>query len=210
MKGLETRVVPVALRAAEPEDSQVLLSADAAVFNQRSEDLGGFIETIEPGFFRNVLNGDTVALFQHDEAFVLGRTTATPPTLSLEETPTVLRSLITVADNARNREWVIDPIGRGEIRHMSFAFRVGPDGDQWGELEDGRLLRTLKAGGCSSLGDVSPVTRPAYPGTDVSAAKRSLDRWLGTQRSTHGADDIPLSLLRLRARLVQTQLSCRE
>ncbi len=123
---------------------------------------GGVVEVIQPGFFRDVLEGDTAALWNHRTDFVLRRTTASPPSLSLRESESALEVEIRPADNARNRGWIVTPIERGEIRHMSFAFRTGPDGDSWTELPDGRLLRTLLPRGCVDLSDVSPVTRQAY------------------------------------------------
>ena len=50
------------------------ITGNAAVYHSQSVDLGGFVEVIEPGFFENVLAGDTRALFNHDENYVLGRT----------------------------------------------------------------------------------------------------------------------------------------
>ena len=202
MKELEVRSAPLEIRAEEDGDG-IVLRGSAAVFNQRSIDLGGFLEIIEPGFFRDVLNGDTSALWEHRTDFILGRTTADPPTLSLAESSTALEVEIRPADNVRNRDWVVTPIERGELRHMSFAFRVGPGGDQWGELEDGRILRTLKAGGCSMLPDVSPVTRPAYQGTDIGL--RSLEAW----RASHpgaGRPDLDLETLRLDCLRFQARL----
>ncbi len=198
----ERRSAPLEIRAEPTEDGNVRLIGSAAVFNQESVNLGGFWEIIQPGFFSRILAGDTVAVWDHDDAFVLGRTTASPPTLSLEESSTALESVILAKDNPRNRDWVIDPIGRGEIRHMSFRFRVRKGGDQWGEDDDGRMIRTLLPGGCAELGDVSPVTRPAYLGTDV--ALRSLEGWRSEHPEAQVGVDVEalrLQALRLQARI---------
>jgi phage head maturation protease len=49
---------------------------------------------------------------------------------------------------------------------MSFGFRIMPDGEQWQRTADGMLLRTVTD---LELFDVSAVTYPAYPSTEVSA-----------------------------------------
>jgi phage head maturation protease len=54
-------------------------------------------------------------------------------------------------------------IGRGDISQMSFAFRVAED--KW-ETVDGADQRTILS--FDEIFDVSPVTYPAYPETDVS------------------------------------------
>lgn len=147
------------------------LRGHAAVFNRLSEDLGGFRELIEPGFFRSVLrkNPDVRALFNHDPKFVLGRTAST--TLELREDTTGLHVWCRMAPLT----WVSDlraSMQRGDIDQMSFRFTVLPDGDAWAVTDDGVVVRTLKADGCGELVDVSVVTFPAYPQTD--AAMRSV------------------------------------
>jgi len=54
-------------------------------------------------------------------------------------------------------------IERGDISQMSFAFRVGEE--EWGEV-DGVKERTILS--FDEIFDVSAVTYPAYPETDVS------------------------------------------
>ncbi len=201
-QGYEVRSVPLEIRM-DDADGGIVLRGSAAVFDQQSVDLGGFVEVIKPGFFRDVLEGDTAALWNHRTDFVLGRTTASPPSLSLRESESALEVEIRPADNARNRDWIVTPIERGEIRHMSFAFRTAPEGDSWSELPDGRLLRTLLPGGCIDLSDVSPVTRPAYQGTDIGL--RSLKAWRGDRPKAPDPSnsELRLEVLRHRARLLE-------
>ena len=54
---------------------------------------------------------------------------------------------------------------RGDITQMSFGFSVRPGGQDWAKDDNGRTIRTLKK---VRLYDVSPVTYPAYPQTDVA------------------------------------------
>jgi HK97 family phage prohead protease len=75
-------------------------------------------------------------------------------------------------DTQTVRDLVIVPMERGDVSQMSFAFSVRPGGQDWAKDDEGRVVRTLKK---LRLYDVSPVTYPAYPQTDVSVARRSLD-----------------------------------
>jgi|SRR6185369_713162 len=138
----------------------------AAVFNQLSEDLGGFREKIAPGAFTETIKtADIRALWNHDPNYPLARTKS--GTLKLEEDSTGLAIDASLADTTFTRD-LLTWIDRGDVDQMSFGFRVMPDGQKW-HLEDGGMVRTLTN---VELFDVSPVTFPAYPQTDVSV--RSL------------------------------------
>jgi uncharacterized protein len=156
------------LRAKTGDDGKPRLEGYAALFNERSQDLGGFVEQIAPGAFADTIKDDDVrGLFNHDENFVLGRTVA--KTLTLREDERGLFMEIVPPDTQLVRDLVLEPIRRGDISQMSFAFRVRPNGDQWAEDDDGAIIRTLTR---VKLYDVSPVTYPAYLRTEV--ALRSL------------------------------------
>lgn len=149
----------------------------AAVFNSWSEDLGGFREKIAPGAFRATLaNGaDVRALYNHDPNFVLGRTKSA--TLELSEDKKGLRIVNTPPDTQWARDLQVS-IDRGDVDQMSFGFVTRSD--QWDEDKDsGKVTRTLLE---VDLVDVSPVTFPAYPDTEV--AVRSMDAWKTTTTAT--------------------------
>ena len=167
-----------------------MLVGHAAVFNQLSENLGGFREQIKPGAFSEAVKADDVrALFNHDSNFVLGR--SVNGTLRMKEDGVGLRVEIDFPDTATIRDQVIAPIERGDVSQMSFGFSVKPGGQDWAEDEEGRLIRTLTD---VRLFDVSPVTFPAYPQTDV--ALRSLDKW----RADHfDANTLAAMALQMRA-----------
>lgn len=172
------------VRAAEGERKIV---GYAAVFNSLSEDLGGFREVILPGAFdRAIREGhDAVALWNHDSSEVLGRVSAGTLALSVDEHG--LRSEITPPASAENR---METIRRGDVKAMSFGFRVltdawrTQDGDQVRELVDLELL------------DVSPVAYPAYPATQVST--RALER--AREKPALVPEGIPAENIRLRRR----------
>lgn len=154
--GLEVRSVD-----GEP----VRLVGYAAVFGERSEDLGGFVEVIQPGAFAGSLGGDVRALFNHSQNFILGRTKA--KTLFLREDPRGLMVEILPPDTEQGRG-VVEAIRRGDVDQMSFGFRTIKDA--WDEEKPGKWVRTLLE---VRLLDVSPVVFPAYPTTEI--AVRSLD-----------------------------------
>lgn len=149
----------------------------AAPFNKLSEDLGGFRELIEPGFFRSALRKtpDVRFLVNHDANLILARTAS--GTLELREDQKGLHVWARVGKTSYARDLRIS-MQRGDLDQMSFAFTVLAGGDDWAVAEDGTIVRTLRADGSDELFDVSVVTFPAYTQTDASM--RSLARALQT------------------------------
>lgn len=134
----------------------------AAVFNQASEDLGGFVEIIRPGAFRDVLGNDVRALFNHDANYVLGRNSS--GTLRLEEDGRGLASRITPPETQWAKDLVVS-MRRGDVDQMSFGFKVGED--EWSKDKSGTVTREIRR--VERLHDVSVVTYPAYPQTTAEA-----------------------------------------
>ncbi len=170
--GKRTLVVPLEgiewRSAGDPTSNETTLRGHAAVFNSMSEDLGGFREIIEPGFFRAALrkSPDVRLLFNHDPNYVMARTAS--QTLDLREDQ---RGLHVFAAVDKRISWTKDlrtSMLRGDIDQMSFAFTIGEGGDDWAVTEDGTVVRTLRADGADQLFDVSVVTYPAYRATEVS------------------------------------------
>ena len=151
------------------------ITGHAAVFDKLSQDLGGFREKIAPGAFRSSIKGDVRALFNHNPDFILGRTKA--GTLALEEDRKGLSVDITPPDTDMGRS-VVEAVRRGDISQMSFGFRTIKD--EWHTDQAGKTVRTLHE---VELFDVSPVPFAAYPQTDVSVAKRSLDAWRAAEEN---------------------------
>ena len=186
------------------EDGTRRIVGHAAVFNQWSEDLGGFREQIAPGAFAQALTDDVRALFNHDTNQVLGRNKA--GTLTLLEDDRGLLSEIILPDTQLARDLEV-LMKRGDINQMSFAFSIDKAGQEWVKKgEDETWERTITQ--VARLYDVSVVTFPAYPQTD--AAVRALnDIKAAAQATARGADN-ELSLLIARdqglARLVEKGL----
>jgi HK97 family phage prohead protease len=175
------------------EGSKRVLTGHAAVFNTLSPDLGGFREQILPGAFSAAVNEDDVrALFNHDPNFVLGRNKA--GTLSLSEDNTGLAVSIDPPDTQFARDLIVS-VERGDITQMSFGFVVMPDGQRWDYDNAGDTIRTLTN---LRLFDVSLVTYPAYPTTDI--ALRSMNQWQAEQKQENKdwKTDIDLKMKRLK------------
>jgi HK97 family phage prohead protease len=157
------------IEVREADGDGPLIVGYAAVFNQLSENLGGFRERIAPGAFRESLAaGDDVrALWEHDPQYVLGRNVA--GTLTLAEDRQGLR----VAIRPPATTWAADlmtSMRRGDVNQMSFGFSVPKGGDSW-EMVDGTQIRTLKR---VRLADVSVVAYPAYPTSSAEARARAM------------------------------------
>ena len=163
---IETRCI----RAASLESDGKTLRGYAAVFDSDSEDLGGFIERIEPGAFTRTLESgnDVRALIGHDMNQVIGRRSA--GTLRLIEDERGLAIEVDLPDTQAARDLSV-LIDRGDINQMSFGFTLPAGGERWDPPAENSSLRqrTLKN---IELHEVSVVAIPAYPETSV--ALRSL------------------------------------
>ena len=141
------------------------LEGHAAVFNSLSEDFGGWRERIAPGAFDTVIDAEDIyALWNHDPNFIIASTA--DKTLRLSQDGTGLLAEMDPMDTQTIRDLVVTPIRQGKVRKMSFAFDIPVGGDEW-VIEEGVDIRVIRRVG--RLYDVSPVTYPAYPGTDISA-----------------------------------------
>ncbi|RJP54306.1 MAG: HK97 family phage prohead protease [Anaerolineaceae bacterium] len=176
----------IEIRASDTEAPR--MAGFAAVYNVLSEDLGGFRERIAPGAFSKSLGNDVRALFNHDPNFVLGRTRS--KTLGLSETPKGLAVEIFPPNSAQSRS-LMESMKRGDIDQMSFGFSVRKNGQKW-EQEGDIMVRTLLD---VDLIDVSVVTFPAYPKTEI--ALRSLDEFQRLQSAHDFTGQIDLLRKRL-------------
>lgn len=176
---IEQRHAPTKIEVRAQAGNGWVLEGLAAVFDagdgrNQSQDLGGFVERIKRGAFRNVLKDsglDVRALFNHSADMVLGRTTN--GTLTLEETPRGLKYTVQVPDVTYARDLRV-LIERGDITQSSFAFRVDSAGQEWADdPETGLLVRTIT--NFTGLQDVSPVTYPAYTAATAGVRDNTSD-----------------------------------
>ena len=161
---IRTAALTVELRAAD--NGAGVLTGYAAVFNRLSQNLGGFVEQVDPAAFTRSLADEVpvMARGNHDDAHLLGTTWAGTLRLSVDNIG--LRYEVDLPDTTSGRDFKA-LAERGDIKWSSFAFRTIED--DWSVTEQGFPLRTLRA---VQLVDVAPVNSPAY--LDTSVAARSL------------------------------------
>ncbi|MHA7292619.1 HK97 family phage prohead protease [Arthrobacter sp. HLT1-21] len=166
LRELELRHVnqPVHYRAVD--GGLGILSGYAAVFNKLSQNLGGFVERVDPSAFNKSIADQVpvLARYNHDDNHLLGTTEGT--TLRLEVDGTGLRYDVDLPDTSAGRDVKV-LAQRGDLRYSSFAFRTVDD--DWDFTPEGFPMRTLLA---LQLVDVAPVNNPAY--RDTTTGLRSL------------------------------------
>jgi uncharacterized protein len=186
---LETRIVEVDKFEVREDGDGMRLEGYAALFNSRSENLGGFTETIRPGAFRASLKArnDIKLLWNHDSGAVMGSTRA--GTLTLTEDERGLRVSATLPDTTYGRD-ARELVRRGDVTGFSFGFSMpARGGDEWSADGTERVLKSVR------LHEVSLVAFPAYPETNGTATVRGLDKI--AQRANVDADALADALLKI-------------
>jgi HK97 family phage prohead protease len=186
---LETRIFEVDEFEIREDTDGMHLEGYAALFNSRSENLGGFTETIKPGAFRSSLKArnDIKLLWNHDTGAVMGSTRA--GTLMLTEDDRGLRVSATLPDTSYGRD-ARELVRRGDVTGFSFGFSMpARGGDEWNSEGTERVLKSVR------LHEVSLVAFPAYPATNGTATVRGLDKI--AQRAQVDADALADALLKI-------------
>tara|TARA_R100000951_G_scaffold74686_4_gene62958 strand:- start:486 stop:1085 length:600 start_codon:yes stop_codon:yes gene_type:complete len=148
----------------ESENGGYIIEGTAALVG-KDNDMGWYIERIEPGAFDERLNDDVRFLINHDPNLILARTKSGTGELFLDDNGNLNYRYET--PNRSYAKDVADAIRSGDIDQSSYAFTI--EDEDWQTRGDGKEVRTIKK--YKMLYDVSPVTYPADP--DTSVAKRS-------------------------------------
>lgn len=174
MTDLERRQTRGAVELRAADDAPRRIGGYAAKFNSLSQNLGGFVERIDPAFF-NKSAGDgwpgVMARYNHDD--LLATTAASSLRLAIDGTGLDYEADL-LTDSLSER--VFQLVTRGDVSQSSFAFYTYED--EWSMTEQGFPLRTLISG---ALVDVAPVDQPAY--LDTSTGLRSLAEARGVDLS---------------------------
>lgn len=157
----ERRVFPLAnarVTRADEKTGTLRFRGRPWVYNQMSEDMGGWQEVIDPGAATRTLgrNPDVRFLLNHDANLLLARTTSGTLRLSEDDEGGIAEADMANVSYARDLAELIE---RGDLTQMSFGFWITSD-DWTGNLH---RVREFDLDG----GDVSAVTFPAFPQTSA-------------------------------------------
>lgn len=172
------------LRAVDNNDGKII-EGHAAVFEQKTDIGGYFFEVIDRHAFDDDESLRDVALFvNHNfEQIPLARSHRnngnSTMQLSIDDIGLAIRAKLDV-DNNLDAKALYSAVSRGDIKGMSFAFRIADA--EWQNLDSSMPTRRIKK--IARVFEVSAVSYPAYEGTDISAralstlesAKRALDK----------------------------------
>lgn len=168
-KAVELRIAP-----NEGEDKSYMVEGYATTFNDAYElwREPGYIvkERVDPQAFNETDMADVV--FQIDHC---GRVYARTSN-SLLKLVADSHGLKTSADLGKtsSARSVFEDIEAGNYHQMSFAFTVKKDSYDEEELDDGTVVVTRNILKVGKLYDVSAVSFPANPNTDISARSKDL------------------------------------
>lgn len=134
-------------------DTYVLLTMDGIDYSER----------IDPTAFDDADLSDVVFRVDHQGA-VYARTSA--GTVSLDVDQHGLHNVTDLSRTARSRE-LFEEIAAGNYPKMSFAFTVAEDGDEYDRATHTRIIHRV-----AKVFDISPVSFPANPNTELSISTR--------------------------------------
>ena len=151
---------PLEIRTTADGSKQV--SGYAIVFNSASVDLGGFTEICAPAMLTRTLreNPDVIALRDHKQELLIGRTTA--GTLSLRVDTKGLAFTVTLPKTAIGDD-TAENVRLRNLTGVSFGFNTVED--SWAADAQGNVVRTLLD---VDLFEISITSFPAYEATSVN------------------------------------------
>ena len=152
------------------DDEEMKIQGYALRFNEESNLLGEFVEVISPEALAEADMSDVRMLINHDQNYVIGRTTAGTLDLEVTEEGLYFRCILPNTSYARD---VYENIKLGNIRECSFGMIVGSDGDTFEKRSDGIFKRTINK--IQTIFDCSVVSYPAYSTSSVEPALRSIE-----------------------------------
>lgn len=150
-------------------DDNLHLRGRFVVYNSDYEVWEGATESIAPGAFRNSINNDVRALYNHNDDIVLGRTSA--GTFSLEDRADGLWGDILLNRKDSDAMNAYERVARGDITGCSFGFNIKSEEET--RNADGTIHWTITE--VDPLFECSICTFPAYQATHVEARHRDLE-----------------------------------
>jgi uncharacterized protein len=159
-----------------------------AVFERLSQNLGGFVEVIDPGAFTTTLSSgrNVLGSVNHDISQLLATTDSGTLEVSIDMVGVPYRMLLDMDDPDAVR--AAAKVRTGKLKGSSFTFTTRDD--SWGTTDSGFPLRRLLA---VELHELGPVASPAYLDTGADGAQVAL-------RSLAAFVDLPIDQVTSAAR----------
>lgn len=166
----EFRINNEPLEIRMDESGVEIIEGYAITFETRSGNLGGFTETIATGALAETRLEDIAVTFNHNPDNIVARF---PGSASYTVDRRGLKISFEPADTTVGKD-LKTLVKRGDIKGMSFTFRIAQGGEKWDKpaKAGGLYHRTVTA--IEVVPELGPVTFPAYGSTNVEVAKRSL------------------------------------
>lgn len=162
-RSMELRAVPL----TEQGEKAYMVEGYASTFEPYAlftQDGVTYSERIEPTAFDEADMSDVVFRLEH-EGRVYARSKAGTVEVWHDEHGLGQRTDLSRTNQARE---VFEDIAAGNYPQMSFAFSVAEDGDSYDKKTHTRTIHKI-----AKVFDVSPVSFPANPGTNLSVSTRS-------------------------------------
>lgn len=163
---LEKRIYRAAdFRTDEHSGGEKVIEGHAVVFGSLTTIGDSFYEIIDFDALTGCDMTDVALFVNHNrEAVPLARTTSGTMTLTVDDIGLAIRAMLDTENSPAAKD-VYSAIRRGDMSGMSFCFVV--DDDLWENLDSDMPTRIIKR--ISKIIEVSVVSYPAYPKTDIAA-----------------------------------------
>lgn len=152
------------LRASQDDNSIGQIAGTAIVFDAPSTNLP-FVEVIQSGALDDVDLSQTLALYDHNFANVLGRVDA--GTLKLNVDDHGLHFVLDIPDTTLGHD-VYTNVKNGNLKGLSFRFTIANGGEAWKQI-NGQPTRVISR--IASMREISIVSVPAYDDTSVEVTR---------------------------------------
>ncbi|TYC50726.1 HK97 family phage prohead protease [Weissella muntiaci] len=163
----------IEIRSAPADGFVGQVAGYAIVWDTPSTNLP-FVEIIQDGALNDVDLSKTLALYNHDFANVLGRVDAGTLVLNIDKKG--LAFTLDIPDTQLGRD-VYTQIKNGNLKGLSFRYSIGPNGEQWKEV-DGVATRLIS--NIETMREISIVSVPAYDDTNIEIT-RSFEQFTKSQ-----------------------------
>lgn len=172
---LERRNYSFEVRAEQDEQHGAIITGRPVVYSSETDIGGMFSEIIEPGALDDTDLTDVRFLVNHDLSRIplaRSRNNGENSTMQLTVDDAGLSIRVTLdTENNSEARALYSAVQRGDISGMSFMFSI--DSERWEDAHSDYPRRHVDK--IASIVEVSAVTFPAYPDTEINARGGALE-----------------------------------